>query len=63
MIQAPIWAFLVAVIIVTSLVGAWRLFEDQHNPYDMSPLLGCGVLMLGVIGVLAVLLVHAWGWL
>ena len=38
-------------------------FWKTDGAFDFSPLLGCGLLMLGAILGMAVLLAHDWGWM
>lgn len=63
-LSIPVWVVLLIVVVVLVAAGLDRVAEESRGDwFDLSPLLGCGVLLLGLVGVLLVLLVHAWGWL
>jgi hypothetical protein len=52
---------LVCAILIGAVVASGRVGKT-HGDYDFfSPLLGCGVLLVGIIAALLVLLVRAWG--
>lgn len=63
-IHVPLWLVLVVAILAISIVVAVRDFRNcEGGHFPAFPALGCGALLLGAIGSLAVLLAHAWGWL
>ena len=57
------WSTLLAVAVgAVALVLGERLMKSE-GMLDFSPLLGCGVFLLGAVCVLVVLLARAWGWI
>lgn len=64
MISVPLWAVIVLACWAAALVIFVRDERASgHGMIPSPPMLGCAALLLAVIATLAVLLVHAWGWL
>lgn len=59
MISVPLW--IVVLVAVAIAFGIWTVHTSKGDgEYGTC---GCSVALLGVVAVLAVLLVHAWGWM
>lgn len=54
----------VALAVIIGLVTIVTAIPKMKSKglFDFSPLVGCGILMLGAIAILLLLLVKAWGW-
>lgn len=53
---------LIAAVLAATIFTAAQ-FMHSEGIFDFRPLLGCGVVLLGVIVTLCILLAKAWGWI
>ncbi len=63
MISMPIFVVILLLLTIAAFWISVPLFRRGAEPFALDGFAGCGVWLVWVIGVLLVLLLHAWGWL
>lgn len=64
MITVPLWLVLCVLIGAAGLAAfVWDANRPSGEFIPSPPWLGCLCAVAAVVGILVVLLVHAWGWL
>lgn len=59
----PLWLALCIVIAIASMLVSYKVGRTTGQWDMVSPIVGCGVCLIGVCLILFVLLMHSWGWL